>query len=437
MDKEEAVKEIKELSGDEHTWVDFKQDYHVSGNDAVKAEFIKDIQSLANAQTPRSERYLFIGCSEEDGIVGVDGAAYDKDRDIRHILSYDADDLQDIVDGSLEPSPVIELYRYEHNQSNFAALIIRNHKSSPPVVSTSSYYMDGDPMLRSGDIIVRKSSGKKKAEREDIERLIRQRLDERREYVLEGIKRMVALDPDTVTKIGKLEPSDAASADISFEISPDGDYTVEAKEFNREFGSIDRELEFEIGKRRENSGYYIRLSDLKRYYSDVTPPKDIEAVSLLAESAMDNYLPGIYWCVNMPTDEIAEVVESLPDNHSMRQTACKTLLILGEQEQFETYVDQNFDKENPGFDVRGYRSAFSGDIMTRLDKTLSTQSTEIEVRDKTIDCTELRGQEKILDDITDIASAWRDQSSKDKKYKYAVRNLELVLLSSIVEERES
>jgi len=113
MKKEQAIKLVEELDGDEHEWIDYKQDYYVKGTAHIESEFVRDIQSLANALTNRDERYLFIGIDNDGNLIGVDNDATDKENHPRHILSFEEDDLQEIIDARLSPGPRVSLHTFK------------------------------------------------------------------------------------------------------------------------------------------------------------------------------------------------------------------------------------------------------------------------------------------------------------------------------------
>lgn len=128
MNKEEALELIDRLGGDEQAWVDLKSDYYIKGNHYLETEFVKDVQSLANVLDAREDRYLLIGCEEDGGVVGVSEGAEDEDADTRHLLSFEADDLQDIIDSRLSPGPQLSLHSFVEDGSKFAVLVVNRVK---------------------------------------------------------------------------------------------------------------------------------------------------------------------------------------------------------------------------------------------------------------------------------------------------------------------
>lgn len=431
MNKQEALELIDGLGGDEQAWVDLKSDYYIKGNPYLESEFIKDVQSLANVLGARQERYLLIGCEEDDGIVGVDEGAENEDTDTRHILSFEADDLQEIIDSRLSPGPLLSLHTYEEDGLRFAVLVV-NRVKKPPCVTTSKLedVDDNSVKLRENEIWMRKSSGKKEMDRDEFESIVEYRLEQKRASLMRGIRRVVELDPESIATIGDLEPNEKAEADITFTIDEEGDYTVSSEVTRDSFTKLSHDLEADIHRRDSNPGHYTSLYDLMRYYAGYDKLSlDEDAVRLLAESALKNWIPGILWLDQAEPEQAAEVLQSVPDVHSIRTTVCKVLVLIGDRETFDRYLSESSSISNPRFDVDNYREQFGRptnsqlDVLGKILERVEYEDFELELDYESFDDDELRRL------ISEIASLWLECDDDDtcKDLKYALVNLELAL----------
>lgn len=430
MNKEEALELIDRLGGDEQAWVDLKSDYYIKGNLYLEAEFVKDVQSLANVLDAREDRYLLIGCEEDGGVVGVSEGAEDEDADTRHLLSFEADDLQDIIDSRLSPGPQLSLHSFVEDGSKFAVLVV-NRVKKPPCVTTSKLEDDeGSVELRANEIWVRKSSGKKEVDRDEFESIVEYRLEQERASLMRGIRRVVELDPESIATIGDLEPNEKAEADITFSIDEEGDYTVSSEVTRDSFTKLSHDLEADIHRRDSNPEHYTSLYDLMRYYAGYDKlGLDDDAVRLLAESALKNWIPGILWLDQAEPDQATEVLQTVPDEHSIRTTVCKLLVLTGDRDTFDRYLSESSSISNPRFDLDNYREQFGQSADSQLDvmgKNLDRveyEDFDLELDYESFDDDELRTL------ISEVASVWLECDDDDtcKDLKYALVNLELAL----------
>lgn len=430
MNKGEALALVEKLGGDEQAWVDLKSDYYIKGSSYLEAEFIKDVQSLANVLDTREERYLLIGCDEDDGIVGVSESAEDEDADTRHILSFEADDLQDIVDSRLSPGPELSLHSFKEDGLRFAVLVV-NRVKKPPCVTTSKLEDDdGSVELRENEIWMRKSSGKKEVDGDEFESIVEYRLEQERASLMRGIRRVVELDPESIATIGDLEPNEKAEADITFSIDEEGDYTVSSEVTRDSFTKLSHDLEADIHRRDSNPGHYTSIYDLMRYYAGYDNLSlDDDAVRLLAESALKNWIPGILWLDQAEPEQATEVLQSVPDEHSIRTTVCKILVLTGDRETFDRYLSESNSISNPRFDVDNYREQFGQSTNSQLN-AIGKNLDRVEYEDFELELDyESFDDDKLRTLISEVASVWLvcDDGNIRKDLKYALVNLELAL----------
>ncbi|MCU4799728.1 ATP-binding protein [Halobacteria archaeon HArc-gm2] len=433
MEQEEVLKLIEQLDGDEHSWVDYKSDYRINGNPHIEVEFLKDVLSLANAIHDDRERYVLIGCDEDDGIVGVSDDAFDDSADKRHILSFDEDDLQEKINGWMTPSPRVELHTYEEDGCTFALFII-HEPDNPPSISDSHFSHDGNSLIEEGEIWIRSSSGKDRATHEAIENIIQKRVKEEREFILEGVRRVVGMGPEAVADVGKLQPSEKAEADISFEISPDGDYQVSGEVFRRRFDSLQEEIDADIAKRDQTPNYTVDLQNLMRYYANLgSLDGDEEVAELLVYSSLTQWLQGTYWLMGASADTCKEILSKTPDDSVARHSACKSLLIAGERDLFDDFMENSDSIKHPRFNIPKYHSLFARDKVNRIDEIISSQN-PVEIDGNDVDSTEQIEPDKAFELIPKTAREWLEASDdKEKKsYKYTLRNLELWLSADVL-----
>jgi len=435
MDKEQALEQLKELEGDEHEWVDYKEDYYIKGEAYLEGEFVRDIQALGNALTSRKERYMFIGCNDDGNVVGVGIDATDQNSNPRHVLSFEEDDLQEIVDARLTPGPRISLHTFNEDGDQFAVLVVRR-LDKPPCVTTSQLTDgDGNTKLRENELWIRKASGKKEIDRDELESLIEYRIEQVRDSLMKGIRRVVELDPDTIAAVGDLQPREGVEADITFEVDEEGDYTVNSRLTDRTFHSLQSEVDADLGKRDKNESYYIDIHDLMRYYeNNEEVPKDPDAIHLLAESALYNWLPGTFWLAELDNDEHRDFLRAVPDENPIRNTICKSLVLSGEEDTFDDYVSNSSSMRHPRFRVQHYRNLFDRPLEERYSELRSQHpqikqdSVNLSLDYDALDC------DKIYENIPKIAGEWRNcgDDTTRSRLKYALKDLELALTAKLL-----
>jgi len=308
--------------------------------------------------------------------------------------------------------------------------------NKPPCVTTSALYDDsGDIKLRENELWIRKASGKKEIDRGELENLIEYRIQQVEDSLMKGIRRVVELDPDTIAAVGDLQPREGVEADITFEVDEEGDYTVDSRLTDRTFHSLQSEVDADLGKRGKNKGYYIDLHDLMRYYKKHDQvPKDNEAIHLLAESALYNWLPGTFWLAELSPDQHLEFIRSVPDENQIRNTICKSLVLADEQDSFEDYVSNSSSMQYPRFSASDYRDLFGQSIEDRYSNLRSPykkiQHGAIELK---LDFKSLNN-ELIRENIPKLAAEWIDcdDDNKRSRLKYAIKDLELRLTASLL-----
>lgn len=369
MNEEEALQLISELGGDEHRWVDFKEDYDVGGTKYHKAEFVKDIASLANSITGRDTHYIFVGCTEGDGVVGMNYTEIgneeteeseadeleDEEGDSpRHLMSYDESDIQETINQYLSPTPNFTLHTFDTDDGELAVLEIRPSANVPSVVE-NRIHDDANTYLHAGRIWIRGGSGKKVALREDIEDIIQFRIQAQREFLTDGLRRVVDLGPEFLMDIATLGPEEEAD----FTISPDeeGDLSVSSVLAHPiEFSGPQEEIYSDVSKWRQRDSYTSDLESLYYYYSNETEfEKDEDVIAFLFQSSLSHWIPGIFWLREIEDNQILSLISDVPDQHPSRRVACKILLLMGEDEFLNDFIGESDSIHRDGRSISKYR----------------------------------------------------------------------------------
>jgi hypothetical protein len=252
---------------------------------------------------------------------------------------------------------------------------------------------------------------------------------------MRGIRRVVELDPESIATIGDLEPNEKAEADITFSIDEEGDYTVSSEVTRDSFTKLSHDLEADIHRRDSNPEHYTTLYDLMRYYAGYEDLSlDEEAIRLLTESALKNWIPGVLWLDQAEEDQVANILQNVPDKHSIRTTVCKLLVLTGDRETFDRYLSESSSISNPRFDAERYRKQIgrSADsqlsVLGKLLEQVDYEDFELELDYGSFDNDDLR------DSISEVASVWLECDDDDtrKDLKYALVNLELALGTRIL-----
>lgn len=162
MDTSQALSLIKEVESDHHVWVDFNEDYYIGGLAEKKAEFVRDICSLASTITGKEKHYIVVGVDDGGEIVGTcSGSSTYHGSGPRHICSYDTTEIQDFAEKHIEPAPKITWTTYEIN-GYVCGLLTVDPLEAPPAVTKHDLYDDGgDKVLSKGLVFVRNRSGRR------------------------------------------------------------------------------------------------------------------------------------------------------------------------------------------------------------------------------------------------------------------------------------
>ena len=140
----------------ENTSLDFKAEEYGKNN----YELIKDVMSMANAHT-NEKKYIVVGVKDNPN----------KDREIIGLKNIsDQAILENIIQENIEPIVYFKYYKYEFKGKMLGIIEIGNNRNRP-------YMMKKDnASLKKGDSWIRKGSRQSRVVREDIDKMIQERL---------------------------------------------------------------------------------------------------------------------------------------------------------------------------------------------------------------------------------------------------------------------
>ncbi|MFK8215447.1 AlbA family DNA-binding domain-containing protein [Haloferax volcanii] len=348
MDKGELVDLISELSGDEHDWVDLKEDYHPGGYTEKKAEFIKDISSLANVISDQSQHYIIIGVNDFGDIVGIDEEQKEyPGGGPRHIASFDESDLQETISSNLSPAPNFSIETFDIDGCEVILLSVTPLAGAPCLVTKDLNDDSNNTFLNRGTVFVRKGSGKKIADADDLQRIIDDRLQKRRSEILDGVRKAIDLGPEFVSRLSEFVPQDA---DITVSTSPESELEVAQRLTRDPATNLDELLNEDIGQWLHR-GDLINKKALYEYYSQSDElTLDSEAITFLTKSSIKSRFTGYYWMKNYSVEEIRQVLLDTPNKYHQLKTVAKLLMLVGDGEGIKELVKETpHDEETSGF----------------------------------------------------------------------------------------
>jgi hypothetical protein len=366
---------LVQLGSDEHAWVDFKEDYEIGGIGPKKAEFIRDISSLANTITNRDEHYLFIGVDDDGDIVGITpGRENYRGSGPRHIFSYDESDIQEIVDSNLETTPTLSWHTFEEDGNQFGVLGVKP-LTAPPAVTVQHINDDsGHRLLHEGLVFVRKGSGKKIAGREDLERILKYRIEKQREQILDGVHKAIDLGPEWIDRIGQALPEEPGIPLTTTEDPDEADVKMTQRITREPASTLDNQLNEDISQWRGRGDDFIERQPLYEYYTHPSKLRLNEiALKFLTQSAIKNYHLGIFWLDRTDADIRRKTLLATPDKHHRTERAGKALLLMNDKETFETLIERSTTDDKRG-DLRMCNQRMGNTVRNRINCLLKSDS---------------------------------------------------------------
>ncbi|QKY17732.1 ATP-binding protein [Halorubrum sp. CBA1229] len=343
MERKEAEEILDEVSGDEHSWIDFKTDYEIGGIKNKKVEFIKDVASLSNTITDHDLHYIFVGVDDDGAIVGItEGRESYRGEGPRHIFSYDESDIQEMIDSNLEPAPIVSWHKFDASDPVFACLTIEPLDTPPTLTTNTIQNSAGNVVLQEGLIYLRKGSGKKIAEKQDIERIVKYRINAQREQILDGIHKAIEIGPEWIERIGTnlSETGDIPLATV--ENPENADLQVTERITREPASTLDEQLNEDIAQWRGRGDDYINKQALYEYYSQPAELKlDDIAIKFLTHSALKNDLLGIFWLERAERTLQRDIITSIPNYYHRIERAAMVCLIMDDREGYDQLTSKS------------------------------------------------------------------------------------------------
>ncbi|MFA9503894.1 helix-turn-helix domain-containing protein [Natrinema sp. H-ect1] len=442
MEKSTFEEKVSTLSGDEHSWVDFKQDYYGGGIKYRKAEFIKDVAALANTLSGRDTHYIFIGIDDGGNIVGANEEEIENSEEgQKHILAYDESDLQQIIDTYLSPYPEPSLYTFEFEGDKAAALAIPRLEKGPCV--TSKKIKDDESIyLRSGQIFIRKGSSNEMIDHEYLEKIINYRIDSEKEDILDSVHKAVELGPELIEKMSSAVEEGSVPIDHD-----DGASVGVEQQFTRQPPTTgDEELNQDISLWRVRDSYRLDRHPLWGYYTKAeTLNLDREAVEFLTNSSLSYQLPGIYWLHTSGIGTILDILLNTKDTSHIRKVGAEILFARGQREGFEEFIENSDAISLHGYGpYEEYLQEIDSKRESKLDYVIESESYNLSFGDvseridiKNIEKDEILAKIPVVAKGLQTAQQYVDDSGtrvhQRNKFKNCLHDLEFALGSVTTE----
>lgn len=442
MEKAEALDLIDGLGGDEHTWVDYKSDYEIGGIPRDKAEFIRDVSSMANTITEKSRHYIIVGVNDDGNIVGIaEGRKDYRGEGPRHIFSYDESSIQQIVDSNLAPGPELKWFTYEEGGNKFGILTI-GPLESPPCVTTQHIDEDDIRHLHKGVIFVRVGSGKKIAGREEVQKIINYRIQQQRERILEGVHRAVQIGPEWIERLSDALPEDSGVPITGVEDPDDADLEITQRLTREPASTLDEQLNEDIAQWKYRGDDFIEAKPLWQYYANPnTLTLDETAIMFLTHSALKNYALGGFWLMEADPSERRSMAVREGMRHHRAESAASLLLLLDDEDGFHELMDKSRTNSKYGF-LSTCEDKFGNTITNRVNFLLEDGEYDLQhdiwrknfdVRDFDVD--EIRqfvpDLAEQLVDIQENMKEYPSLGSKLESFRNALWDLEAVFVGAI------
>lgn len=445
MNEREALALIDELGGDEHEWIDFKQDYYIGGITPKTVEFIKDISSLANTRTEHPAHYIVVGVTDSGDLVGISEEAENYEGSgPRHIFSYDENNIQQIIDSNLNPAPEMSWSTYAKNGKQFGILTV-TQLSAPPCVTAQDIFDDsGNRLLHKGLVYVRKGSGKKIAGREELETLIEDRINRQRDQILEGVHKAIEIGPEWIDRLGEALPDESSIPLATAKSSDEADLEVTQRLTRQPASTLDEQLNEDISQWKHRGDDFIERVPLYQYYAGVEDlDLDNVALEFLTQSSIKNDHLGFFWLMRASSDERKEIILNTPDIHRRLRYAAKVLLLMDAEDIFDALMEQSSSNAKYG-ELRTCKQKMGNTIRDRVKFVLKDEEYSIKVSSRTYNFNvEELEKEEIEEKIPELADLFVELSQKADGWhlrrimgesRKAVWDLEVMLGQHVFEE---
>jgi len=377
MDQDELVELIERLSGDEHSWIDFKQDYEIGGIQTKKAEFVRDVASLANTNTGRDEHYIIVGVEDSGNLIGIsEGRESYRGEGPKHIFSFDESSIQQIIDSNLTPPPRVAWHTYESDSAKFGVLIVEP-LDSPPCLTSRNIDKDDDRLLHKGLIFIRKGSSKKIVQREEIEEIIEYRIDQQRKQILDGVHKAIEIGPEWIDRIANALPDESGVPLSTVSEPEEADLEVTQRLTRDPASSLDGELNEDISQWKYRGDDLIEPKPLWRYYASPNSlTLDKTALQFLTQSAIKNHVMGGFWLTQADQEDWSDIILGTPQDHLRAERAGSLVLLLGDEALFDDLMDNCRTNANYGH-LKRCKRKFGNTIADRVNFLLKNDEYDL------------------------------------------------------------
>lgn len=444
MDKDDILQLAEGLSGDEHSWVDLKEDYDIGGIEKCRAEFAKDVSSLANAPVEREKRFILVGFDDDGNLVGINQSRMEyRGQGPRHIFSFDESDFQQSLDSLLDPIPDVSWHTFQEDGENFGALIISPPNNPPSVIEKDLYDGSNNQLLHKGRIYIRKGSSKAIALNPDINKIVDRRVQQRRDEILDGIHRAVEVGPEAISRFGGMIKSEDDEG-VPITIEDDAEYAFQERVSREPSSNLDSLLNGDIVRWKDRQDDFIEAKPLWEYYARFDElTLDEEALYFLTQSSIKNELMGFFWLEK--ADDPVNVLLETEDNHHRTVEAAKALTLLGDEENLNKLIK---DSSSPPVAKLGEcQNKVSNNLNNRVNFLL--QSTEHDlhhdnwkqsIEPKNLDINSAKAEiPSLCSQLIDIQNLMKDNygisRGRRDEFRDALYDLEVVIGKDMVENR--
>lgn len=381
-----------------------------------QAKLIKHISALSNVVDESEYRYIFVGFEGDTTFTGIERLGA-KGGD--HLIDIDEVELQQLLEESLDPPPVVEFFEFSASGKSGLVLVVHRRERPPSVIDTTIKVSDGQSALvTKGQAYTRRGSKTTLMTHDDIRGLV-----EMREEIFNRKVQEWAKDLSRVVGI----PSEELS-ELDLTVSP-SDEGVKLDEVvtTAPAGNLREELYTAVKQWNTNDELLSNRSTIYRYYDrrgefEVTN----ELAEFLTHSCIVNYLPGSEWIIRYqgnPGEILRDTVEYIDGNNIPMLE--NVLLVLGERSVLEIIRDNDKIKFSRS-KAEEYINECDESATERLTEAFGTKKT-ITVGNEKHEVSDLVGDDEAVESLFENATQTVIRNDSDKN-RSALRHLELLRL---------
>lgn len=234
--------------------------------------------------------------------------------------------MQEWVTDHLEPSPEIEFRTFRDGDAAFGVLVVSPVDLPPAMVKRDLYDDNNNLHLHKGRFHIRRGSGKKTGSHDDLERILENRIDARRNEILDGVEKAIHLGPEFVEQLSSF--TDTAGIEIS--ASDDAELQFKQRLSRDPASTLDQELNEDIARTVYRDDDYAEAVPTWRYYAGPSSlTLDHQACEYLYNCGLKNKVLGVLWLSELPEEEAVHVISEIPNSRSRGDKAAEIALLRG------------------------------------------------------------------------------------------------------------